>query len=546
MCGICGAFAYKSLELPQPAIGRQIRDSMAARGPDGSGEWQSADRRVWLGHRRLAIIDLSPAGAQPMLSEDGSLSLTYNGEIYNYKELRRALEAEGVRFRSGTDSEVIIHLYRLRGPAFVSELRGMFAFALWDEKRRQLFAARDPYGIKPFYYADTAGTFLFASSVKALLTDKHVAQSPDPAGVVGFYVFGSVPEPWTIYRDIKALPAGTTMIVDGGGVHGPARYHSIPQALRQAEIEAEGKHWNSTAVDDMRAALRDSVRHHMVADVPIGAFLSAGVDSGALVGLMRDHTQCDIRTVTLAYEEYRNRPEDEAPLAEETARRYRTSHTTRRISAQEFNDDLPRIMAAMDQPSIDGINTWFVSKATREAGIKVAISGVGSDELLGGYSTFRSLPRMVSRVSRLPGVTALERPFLRGLRMAGWIGLDLHPKLAGLMRYGGNLPGAYLLQRSVFLPSQLDAVVADPDFVQEGVEQLRPQQLIAEALEDGPRADFGRVAALEFVLLSAQSAIARYGLGGNGAFARGSDAPRRSRPARPCRGADGTPRTAER
>jgi asparagine synthase (glutamine-hydrolysing) len=224
------------------------------------------------------------------------------------------------------------------------------------------------------------------------------------------------------------------------------------------------------------------------------------VDSGALVGLMRDAGQSEIRTVTLAYDEFRGLPGDEAPLAAETARRYETKHTTRYVSADEFHTDLPRILAAMDQPSIDGINTWFVSKAAHELGLKVAISGVGGDELLGGYSTFHSLPRIAAWTRISLGLRALSGLLEGSVGVARWLGLRIHPKWAGVLRYGGNLSGAYLLQRGLFLPSEMRVALNEPEFVRDGLERLRPLELITKALSGEPRSTHGQVAALESCL----------------------------------------------
>ena len=221
MCGINGVFAYRGTRPVNLDTLRRTRDFMLARGPDAFGEWHDDSRRIALGHRRLSIIDLSDAGAQPMASEDGRLVVTFNGEIYNFRELRRELEADGCAFKSQSDTEVLLHLYRREGASMVRRLRGMFAFALWDADRRNLLIARDPYGIKPLYYADDGASVQFASSVKALIAGGDVSREPEPAGIVGFSLFGSVPEPWTTYRAIKALPAGCYATIDASGVGDP-------------------------------------------------------------------------------------------------------------------------------------------------------------------------------------------------------------------------------------------------------------------------------------------------------------------------------------
>ena len=242
MCGIAGLYAFSSSAPPADrAELRTISDHMAARGPDGLGEWFSADGRVAFGHRRLAIIDLSEGGAQPMHSADGQLVITFNGEIYNYRELRRELESSGHVFRSESDTEVLLHLYQAKGTAMLQDLRGMYAFALWDAAKQALLLARDPFGIKPLYYTPTStgkaisnGTLRFASQVKALLAGGHVDTAPEPAGHAGFFLWGSVPAPYTLYRGIRALPAGHFMWVSGQGATEPVPFCQITDILAHA------------------------------------------------------------------------------------------------------------------------------------------------------------------------------------------------------------------------------------------------------------------------------------------------------------------------
>src|SRR5262249_30985362 len=236
MCGIAGIYSY---HLTAPAVDRaelcRIRDHLELRGPDGSGAWFCRDDRIGFGHRRLAIIDLSERAAQPMVSADGRLTITFNGEIYNYAALRKELQTKGYVFRSHSDTEVLLYLYAQKGEAMVGELRGMFAFGLWDAEKRALLLARDPYGIKPLYYSDDGKTFRFASQVKALLGGDKISRDPEPAGWVGFYLFGSVPDPYTTYEAIRAVPAGAIMWVDGRGRRAPQRYFSIAAAYCAAE-----------------------------------------------------------------------------------------------------------------------------------------------------------------------------------------------------------------------------------------------------------------------------------------------------------------------
>jgi asparagine synthase (glutamine-hydrolysing) len=494
MCGIAGIYAYHyaANAVDRDEL-RRIRDHMAARGPDGLGEWYSQDERVGFGHRRLTIIDLSERGAQPMISVDGKVVVTFNGEIYNYRRLRASLEALGHRFCTQTDTEVLLHLYAQKGEAMVHDLRGMFAFGLWDAEKSALLLARDPYGIKPLYYADDGWTLRFASQVKALLAGGRLSRDPEPAGWVGYCLFGSVPEPFTTYQEIRALPAGSTVWVNRVGAHQIKQYFSIADTYRRAEAASSPRNDKDQQLS-AREALLDSVRHHLVADVPVGAFLSSGIDSSALVGLMRDAGQRDIQTVTVAFEEFRGRSEDEAPIAAEIASQYGTRHTTRIVTEQEFRNDLPKILEAMDQPTIDGLNTWLVSKAARELGLKVAISGLGGDELFGGYPSFRDVPlcaRALAIPGRIPGLGDLTRWLI-----ARGFSHFFNPKAAGLLKYGGSYAGAYFLRRGLFMPWELEAVI-DTDTARLGLRRLSPIRHIEAVLNPQPASSFCRIAVLE-------------------------------------------------
>ena len=503
MCGVAGIYAYHYAANP---VDRdellRIRDHMRKRGPDAAGEWYSPDSRVALGHRRLAIIDLDPRSNQPMASDDGSVVISFNGEIYNYRALRQELEAQGCRFRTQSDTEVLLHLYLTRGENMFAALRGMYAFALWDERKRGMLLARDPYGIKPLYYADDGWTCRVASQVKALVAGGKVSKAQEPAGVVGFYLLGSVPEPYTLYQEIRAVPAGAFVWVDSIGAHAPRQHFSIAKVWADAVASPRssvasprlrGEAARSAGEGEIAAALLDSVRHHLVADVPVGSFLSSGVDSGALVGLMRDAGQREIKTVTVGFDEFQGRTEDETVLAAETSRAYGTDHRVYRVTRDEFIADLPRILDAMDQPSIDGINSWFVSKATAENGLKVAISGLGGDELFGGYSSFQDVPRWV-RTARLP--SRVPGAGLAFRKLASIFLRDANPKAPGLIEYAGTFPGAWFLKRGLFMPWELESVL-HPDVVRSGMERLQLQSLLDVPFEPDPGSDFGRVSTLE-------------------------------------------------
>lgn len=494
MCGIAAVFAYdtSSKQLDGETVTRMCA-RMTCRGPDGSGTWAGDGDRVTLGHRRLAVIDLSDAGAQPMTDVKGTIAISFNGEIYNYRALRRDLESRGHYFRSSSDTEVLLHLYLDRGVDMMRDLRGMFAFALWDGSRRGMLLARDPFGIKPLYYSDDGKILRAASEVKALLAGGGVDTRSEPAGQVGFFLWGNVPEPFTLFRGIRTLPAGSTLWVDEKGARSINEYTSVTRMLAEGERTAgEAAPASNEVQQRLRNALVDSVRHHLVADVDVGVFLSAGLDSTTLTALASEGTG-RLRTVTLGFEEYRGTQQDETPLAEAVARHYGTDHQTVWITRGEFQEELNQILDRMDQPSIDGVNSYFVARAAKQVGLKVALSGLGGDELFGGYPSFREIPRLVSMLRRVPGGPLIGRQ-IRGL-MSPFVGRLTSPKYAGVLEYGGSFGGAYLLRRGLFMPWELGELL-DHDLVDAGLSELATLTRLDETVQ-GLTSDRFRVSAME-------------------------------------------------
>jgi asparagine synthase (glutamine-hydrolysing) len=482
MCGISAIFAYHP---DAPPVDREevaaITERMYPRGPDAGGTWFSDDGRVGLGSRRLAIIDLSPDGVQPMTDTSGDFVIVFNGEIYNHADLRKRLERHGARFRSHSDTEVILELYKHDGPAMVELLRGMYTFAIWDKRARRMFVGRDPYGIKPLYIADDGRTIRIASQVKALLAGGGVSRTPDPAGVAGFFVTGSVPEPFTTYSAIRAVEAGNCFFIDANGPSTASCHYSIAAIYNRARLQEPV----ATLVEPatlLGEFVVESLNYHLVSDVPVGAFLSAGIDSTTLVALMTAARHAPPRTITLSFEEFRGREQDESPLAARFAAEIGAPHTTRVVTRDEFLADMPRFFDQMDQPTIDGTNTWFVSKAAAEQGLKVAISGLGGDELFGSYPSFRELPRIV-RLARVPMATRILR----------------NPKAKSIARYGRTLAGAYLVKRGLFMPEELPAVLGE-EVAREGLERLNIVERIQRVIDVDPGTDFGRIATLESAL----------------------------------------------
>ena len=489
MCGIAGIFSYRPDAPPADTDElMRIRERMRARGPDGAGLWCAEDGRVALAHRRLAIIDLSEAGAQPMADPETGNQIVFNGEIYNYAALRGELVRDGVAMRSHSDTEVLLKLYAREGAAMMRRLRGMYAFAIWDASRRELFLARDPFGVKPLYLADDGRTLRFASQVKALL-EGQVDTRPDPAGHAGFLLWGSVPSPFTLYRGIRSLEAGHWILVREGRPRPPVCFASPLHTLRQTGsadlLEPEA------ALQAVAGAVRDSVAAHMVADVPVGVFLSAGLDSTMLAASAAPLGR--LRTLTLGFREYDGSDHDEAALAAGVAHSLGADHFERRFGAEDFAADRERLLDAMDQPSIDGINTWFVSRVAAEHGLKVALSGIGGDELFGSYPSFRQVPSLRRAVAGLGPLGQMGRPLRRLLTPFG--ARLPSAKFAGLLEYGGTLEGAYLLRRAMFMPWEIGSLIGEREAA-EGLEALDTMARLRAAI-DGLDSERQAVSALE-------------------------------------------------
>ena len=441
---MCGIFGVVSREV-SPELLAEALSSLAHRGPDDSGSvvieaGHAQAGQVGFAHARLSIIDLSPLGHQPMQDPVNGNWIVFNGEIYNFRELRQELEASGNSFRSNSDTEVILAAYRVWGEACLPRLRGMFAFALWDAQESRLLLARDPMGIKPLYYWQSGDAFLFASEVRTLLQTGLVAKKPSAVGALSYLAFGSVYEPWTMVEGVRAVPAGHTLVVKNGSVSAKEYWNPLPSTS-----EPDGNHRNGSGGKPLSETLREAVLSHLVSDVPVGVFLSGGIDSSALVAVLRTNG-VRASTFSLVFCE----PEfDEAQYSREVALRFETDHHEIPVSLEDTLATLPDALKAMDQPTIDGINTYLVSAKTRAAGVKVALTGLGSDELFAGYSNFRRVPRMERMSQRLNPLPTLARRAIAGsMALAAATG-DQKRKLAALAE-PEDLVHPYFLVRGLF------------------------------------------------------------------------------------------------
>jgi asparagine synthase (glutamine-hydrolysing) len=465
MCGIAGTVRFDSDAV---ASDREVVLRMLAlqqnRGPDGDGI--RVDGPVVLGHLRLSIIDLRETAGQPMSNETGDVWVIYNGEIYNYRELTAELKACGHSFRTTSDTEVLVHGYeQWGGEGLIRRLRGMFAFAIYDSRAWRgensnpfFFAARDRLGIKPFYYGVADGRFAFASQARALSKGGAVPGDLDRSALAAFLCLGSVPFPRTCLKGVQCLPPGHSLTVDRNGVR-VRKFWELSYAGAESE--------------DIGRILQDSVDRHLVADVPVGVFLSGGVDSAGIAFLAARNRTAPVSTLTIAFDE---RDFSEATHARAFAKAFGTDHHEIRVTSKDFEEEIPRFLGSVDQPTADGVNTYFVARAARQMGLKVVLSGLGGDEVFFGYNHYRQL---VSG-SGLLGTFLKSGDLFR--RMAGY-GAALYGTAGGGEKwerfdYFGQRTineSLYLLLRGFFPPARASRLL--------GVSQAELNQSLNESFE---------------------------------------------------------------
>ncbi len=457
MCGIFGAVGR-----PQWVSGLRLSaavDALRHRGPDSSGTWDSRGTTgtdldegtaCVLGHTRLSIIDLSDASRQPMVSGDGRSILVYNGEVYNFAEIRKELEAGGERFVSSGDTEVVLKAFGRWGPACVERFRGMFAFGVWESRKKTLFLCRDRLGVKPLYWTEGPCGVAFASEVRALLASGASERVLSPRGLLGYLRYGSMEEPDTLISGVRSLPPGSTLTYRDGKAE-VRRFWSLPAGPVGGISREE-------AVSGIDRLLHESVRLRLVSDVPFGIFLSGGVDSSALTAIASAESPRPVHTFTVVFDETEY---SEEQVAAETAHRFGCEHHSVRITGTEGARTFGDALAAQDQPSQDGLNTWLVSRAARQAGLSMTLSGLGSDEVFGGYENFRRFGRLLRwsrNAGRLPAglLAAAERRLARP-------GARNRPRKAlALATARGDVRLVYGVLRRMFTDAQLDMLVAGP------------------------------------------------------------------------------------
>jgi asparagine synthase (glutamine-hydrolysing) len=463
MCGITGAVGTVRTGLIEAVAIANARQQH--RGPDDAGDWQSGpvgSHGAMFGFRRLAILDLTQDGHQPMLDASTGNAIVFNGEIYNFQELRRELQQQGVRFASRGDTEVILRGYAHWGSAILERLRGMFALAIWDANRRRVLLARDRLGIKPLYYTeitqpDGQRALLFASELRSLLATGLTSRRLHPEALATYLWNGFVVGEQSLVDGIRQLAPGCTMELDPQRpAAAPRRYWRPPAAQPRAD-----------GVEQLRAELATAMRQHLISDVPLGVFLSGGIDSSGVAAMAADAVGgANVKTFNISFDEVEF---DESKHARAVATALGTQHTDVRLRQDHFRQHLGDALAAIDQPSFDGINTWFVSKAVRDAGVTVALAGTGGDELFGGYRSFAEVPRSARMARRCRW---LPRGMLRGAANAvaraklGRAG-EVPPqtrwgKLGDVLCADGSLLAAYQVAYGLFTAEFHGAMLAQP------------------------------------------------------------------------------------
>ena len=439
MCGIAGILTPGGAK-PEMLADRlkRLAASLRHRGPDAVGSWTDPTGTAALIHTRLSILDLSSEANQPMAAENGAVQIVFNGEIYNFRELRDELAREGTVFRTHSDTEVLLHLYVRHGTAMLDRLRGMYAFAIWDQKQNRCFLARDPLGIKPLYYSVIAGRLAFASELKALQAADLTSKEVDSGALLLYFQTGSVPEPHTLLRDCHCLEAGHYVMWKEGRFikkrHAKAMLHHYQEDY---SVQTASKH--------VRDALLQSVEAHFVSDVPVGVFLSGGIDSTAIVALAKVLGRDNLETFSVSVDDEKL---DEGPVAQRTAAHFSTHHHNTALDAHGADAAFSGYLNSIDQPSIDGFNTYLVSMAASKQGMKVVLSGLGGDEVFGGYKSFEKVPKLAAagKVMR----------FLPGIRQAlGWMAESLPGdsrvrRIGSYLRSSGSLFDAWQCFRATF------------------------------------------------------------------------------------------------
>jgi asparagine synthase (glutamine-hydrolysing) len=463
MCGISGIFNFSKKKIDNKEIIKKILNIQDQRGPDNKELWESECKKITFGHNRLSIIDLSKNSNQPFISEDENYIITFNGEIYNFKELKKELIKKNFFFKTNSDTEVILQSYRCWGLNFVKYLRGMFAFAIYDKTKKNIILARDPFGIKPLYYVNKNGVLYFASLIRSLLSIKDISFTTSKAGICSYYMWGHIQEPFTLYNEIKSLEKGTIKIINTEGIESNLTYASIKETMLNSIHEKFDN--EQDGINFLKDELDQSLNYHQISDVPITLLLSSGIDSNILLASISKDNKKNLDALTLDFDFKGNK--NESKIAAKSASNNNINHKIKRYKDTEIKNLLEKFFIQMDSPTSDGFNNFLISNEVNKNDKKIMISGVGADELFLGYPSFKRIPIIYNLFKFLPSINLNQGNIVFKM----FNRLNINSKYLGLLKYHNSYEKIFFLQRCSFLPEELKFLV-DEHTLNQGLEEL--------------------------------------------------------------------------
>ena len=477
MCGISGIYKFSKSDVDSKKIVKKIIKLQNSRGPDGNELWISNCKKITFGHNRLSIIDLSINASQPFISNDKKFIITFNGEIYNYKDIKKELIQKKILFKSNSDTEVIIEAYKYWGLESFKKLRGMFSFAIWDDQKQKLILARDPLGIKPLYYIQNNNVIYFASQIKSLLSIDDIQFKKSEAGLVSYYLWGNVQDPFTLYDNIKSIEKGTAKIINHNGSEEIYIFNNLKDLFLNSEtINFKN---NMDEMNYLKMVIDESVKAHQVSDVPVDFLLSSGIDSSVLVASINEKDKENCSSITLDFN-IKNE-NNENFLASKTANKNNILHKIKKLKSDEVHFIIEEFFKNMDSPTNDGLNNYIISYLAKKDNTKVLISGVGGDELFSGYPSFKRIPLMNNILKYFPDINFINDLFQN--KIPNTLKKKINTKYLNIIKYGKKVNTAFLLQRSLFLPDELNDFL-QPNIFRKGLEELNTLDNINQDIKD--------------------------------------------------------------
>ena len=468
MCGISGIYNCSDRNINEIKIIENIIKLQVRRGPDDKGIWQSTCKKTTFGHNRLSIIDLTDKAKQPLISKDNNLIITFNGEIYNYKEIRNELSKNKVTFKSNSDTEVILESYKYWGIEFIKKLRGMFAFAIWDNIEKKLILARDPFGIKPLYFFKKNNILFFASQLKSILSIDNLSFKKSGRSILDYYLWGNIREPFTLYKNVYSLKGGTVKVFDSKFNETTYEYANLKEAI----IKSKKNYFKNESElnEKLSYLIEDTVNYHQVSDVPVTFLLSSGIDSNILLAASKKKLNSNFNAMTLDFSEKLK----ESPLAKISSKMSMIDHIVEKVDDNEITELISNYYKFMDMPTNDGLNNYVVSHFAKKRGSKVLISGIGGDELFSGYPSFKRIPYMRKISKVIPNNKNFQK-FLYDNVYKILSKFNKNTKYAGVFKYSHNTFDAFMLQRCVFTPEEI-ADLINSKTIDEAISDLEFQR----------------------------------------------------------------------